>query len=313
MSDEHQSFIKGPRQLIVVIVLAFLVPIVVISLIATFVQTTTRSGTGADTMTPEAIADRLRPIGRLEVAGASASTELRGGEEVYKTVCSACHDTGVAGAPKIGDTAAWAPRVETGLDALVQSSLKGKGAMPPQGGGQFHDTEIARAVVYLANQGGAKFDEPQAADGATAPAASEAAAPSAAAAPAESQPAAAAPAPTAAAPAPAEAAPAADDKTEAAAAPATSEAAPKQASAGDVAAGEKVYKGTCAVCHDNGVAGAPKYGDAATWKPRLEQGFDVLVKHSIDGIRAMPPRGGNGRLYDEELRDSVAYMIDAVQ
>lgn len=301
MSDEHQSFIKSPRQLIVVIVLAFLVPIAVITLIATFVQTTTRSGTGADAMTPEAIADRLQPIGRLEVAGASAPTKLRSGEEVYKAVCSACHDTGVAGAPKIGDTAAWAPRIKSGLAALVESSLKGKGAMPPQGGGQFDDIEIARAVVHLANEGGAKFEEPQppeSADAAAAPSASEAAAPSAAAAPAASQPAAAA-------------TPAADDK--AAAAPAGAAAAPSQASAGDVAAGEKVYKGTCAVCHDSGVAGAPKHGDAAAWKPRLEQGFDVLVKHSIEGIRAMPPRGGNGKLTDEQLRDAVAYMVAAVQ
>ncbi len=320
MSDEHQSFIKSPRQLIVVIVLAFIVPIVVISLIATFVQTTTRSGTGADAMTPEAIADRLQPIGRLEVMDASAPTELRSGEEVYKAVCTACHDTGVAGAPKIGDKAAWAPRIKSGLDALVESSLKGKGAMPPQGGGQFNDTEIARAVVYLANQGGAKFEEPQAAesaDAAEAPAASEAAAPAAAAAPADAQPAAAAPAPAPAQAAPAAAAPAADAKSAEAAAPAAApaaaEASTTQASAADLAAGEKVYKSTCGVCHNAGVAGAPKHGDKAAWKPRLEQGFDVLVKHSIDGIRAMPPRGGNGRLSDEEMRNSVAYMVDAVQ
>ncbi len=305
MSDEHQSFIKSPRQLIVVVVLAFVVPIAVIMLITTLVQTTTRTGTGADTMTPEAIAQRLQPVGRLEVVDASAPKALRSGEEVYKTVCTACHDTGVAGAPKIGDKAAWAPRIRSGLDALVQSSVKGKGAMPPQGGGAFDDTEIARAVVFLANGSGASFDEPQAPQSAEA-----SAAPAAAQAPAAAAPAAAA---QSAAAAPAAPAAAAQSAAAAPAAPAAEEAAPSQASAGDAAAGEKVYKGTCGVCHDNGVAGAPKHGDKAAWKPRLEQGFDVLVKHSIDGIRAMPPRGGNGKLSDDELRDAVAYMVASVQ
>ncbi|HEY0878868.1 MAG TPA: c-type cytochrome, partial [Zeimonas sp.] len=190
MSDEHQSFIKSPRQLIAVVILAFLVPIVVITLIATLVQTTKRTGTGADAMSPEATARRLQPIGRLEVVDANAPKTLRSGEEVYKTVCSACHETGVAGAPKVGDTAAWAPRIKSGLDALVQSALKGKGAMPPQGGGEFDDTEIARAVVFLANQGGAKFEEPVAPEGAAKGGDGQAAAP----APAASAPAAAAPA-----------------------------------------------------------------------------------------------------------------------
>ncbi|RIK89357.1 MAG: cytochrome c5 family protein, partial [Burkholderiales bacterium] len=81
----------------------------------------------------------------------------------------------------------------------------------------------------------------------------------------------------------------------------------------DVAAGEKIYKGTCGVCHEAGVAGAPKHGDKAAWTPRLAQGVDVLDKHAIEGIRAMPPRGGNGKLTDAEVRDAVAYMIAAVQ
>jgi cytochrome c5 len=62
----------------------------------------------------------------------------------------------------MGDEAAWAPRVKTGVDALLTSVLKGKGAMPPQGGGDATDYEIARAVVFMANKSGAKFDEPKA-------------------------------------------------------------------------------------------------------------------------------------------------------
>jgi cytochrome c5 len=65
------------------------------------------------------------------------------------------------GSPKFGDAAAWAPRIKTGFDALWNSAMKGKNAMPAQGGGDQADLEIARAVVYMANAGGAKFDEPK--------------------------------------------------------------------------------------------------------------------------------------------------------
>ena len=87
---------------------------------------------------------------------------LKTGEQVYQAQCAACHASGAAGAPKLADAAAWGPRVKSGADALLASALKGKGAMGAQGGGDFSDYEIARAVVFMANQGGAKFDEPKA-------------------------------------------------------------------------------------------------------------------------------------------------------
>jgi cytochrome c5 len=90
-----------------------------------------------------------------------ANREMKTGEQVFKAQCTACHTAGAAGAPKFGDTAAWAPRVKTGFDALWNSALKGKGAMGAQGGGDFSDYEVARAVVYMANAGGAKFNEPK--------------------------------------------------------------------------------------------------------------------------------------------------------
>jgi cytochrome c5 len=98
----------------------------------------------------------------IELRDASAPVVLQTGEQVYQAQCAACHATGAAGAPKLGDAAAWAPRIKTGYDALLTSALKGKGAMGAQGGGDFSTYEIARAVVYLANQGGGKFDEPKA-------------------------------------------------------------------------------------------------------------------------------------------------------
>jgi cytochrome c5 len=70
---------------------------------------------------------------------------------------------GAAGAPKIGDAGAWGARIKTGYQALLNSALKGKGAMAAQGGGEFVDAEIGRAVVYMTNKAGGNFPEPQAA------------------------------------------------------------------------------------------------------------------------------------------------------
>jgi cytochrome c5 len=105
---------------------------------------------------------RIRPVAGFELKDASSAAAARAGEVVYKGQCSACHETGAAGAPKIGDAAAWAPRIKTGFESLVNSALKGKNAMPTQAGGEFSDLEVSRAVAYMANAGGAKFAEPAA-------------------------------------------------------------------------------------------------------------------------------------------------------
>ncbi len=78
---------------------------------------------------------------------------MAGGEQVYQKNCTACHATGAAGAPKLGDKAAWAPRIATGMDALVASSIKGKGIMPPKGGcAGCSDDDVKAAVEYMASQ-----------------------------------------------------------------------------------------------------------------------------------------------------------------
>lgn len=300
MSDEHQGFIKTPRQLITVIVLAFVVPITIIVLLVKFVGNSTRTGAGADAMTPEAIETRIRPVAGFELRDASAPAVMRTGEQVYNAQCAACHASGVAGAPKIGDAGAWSARIKTGLNALTTSALEGKNAMPPQRGGDFSDAEITRAVVYMANKAGGKFEEPKAEAPKAAEAKPEAAAPAATAVPAAAAPAAATPA--AAAPAAAPAAPAA------APAPAT-----PAASAASSEEGKKVYDASCMVCHGTGVAGAPKYGDKGAWAPRVAAGEDTLVKHAIDGIRAMPPRGGNANLSDAQVRAAVEHLMAAVK
>jgi cytochrome c5 len=75
--------------------------------------------------------------------------------------------------------------------------------------------------------------------------------------------------------------------------------------------GEAVYKETCAVCHATGIEKAPKFGDKAMWGPLIKEGQHVLTAHAWVGVRAMPPKGGNGSLSLEEFSRAVAYMARA--
>lgn len=158
----HEGPIKTPKQLVVTVIASFVVPIIVIILLTQFVATGKKSAAGSDGLAAEAVAQRIQPLGSVEIRDAAAGAAARTGEQVFQAQCAACHATGAAGAPKLGDAAAWGPRLGQSLDALVNSALKGKGNMAPQGGGDFSDFEIARAVVYMANQGGGKFAEPKA-------------------------------------------------------------------------------------------------------------------------------------------------------
>lgn len=160
--DAHEGPIKTPKQLIWTVVASFVVPIMIIVLLVNFVTTGSKPGAGSDGLSGEALALRIQPVGKVVLKDASDVGAMKTGEQVYQTQCTACHSTGAAGAPKAGDAAAWGARVATGFEALLKSALNGKGAMAPQGGGDFSDLEIARAVVFLANQGGAKFAEPKA-------------------------------------------------------------------------------------------------------------------------------------------------------
>ena len=276
--EEHSSFIKTPRQLIVVVLLAFLIPIVLIVLLAMLV-TTGGYDSKHPAMSDEAIAQRIKPVGRVllaDAAGGGAAAGAKNGEEVYKQVCAACHASGVLNAPKLGDKAAWSKLIPLGLDQLADHAIKGIRQMPPRGGNpQLSDIEVKRAVAYMGGQAGAKWKEPEA----PAPAATQSAAAPATAAPT----AAAAPAAPAGAPAPQAAAPAAGD-------------------------GKAVYDKTCAACHATGVAGAPKTGDKAAWAPRLKQGMDALYAASLKGKGAMPPKGGAVQLSDAEIKSAVDYL-----
>ena len=158
----HEGPIKTPKQLIWTVIASFVVPIAVIVLLVNYVAMGDKSGAGSESMSEQAVAQRIQPVGVVMLKDASAVVALRTGEQVYAAQCTACHAAGLAGAPKSGDEAAWAPRIKTGYEALLNSALKGKGAMAAQGGGEFSDYEIGRAVVFMANKAGAKFDEPKA-------------------------------------------------------------------------------------------------------------------------------------------------------
>lgn len=120
---------------------------------------------GSPSTDDAAVNARIQPVAKLERAGAAPKTagSNRSGEELVKAVCGVCHAAGVAGAPKIGDVAAWAPRIGVGLDVLTKTAHSGKNAMPPKGGAiDATEIEIARAIVFMTNQSGASFKEPAA-------------------------------------------------------------------------------------------------------------------------------------------------------
>ena len=109
----------------------------------------------------EAVIARIHPVARVEMAAKPAGAgAAKSGEEIVKTTCAVCHQAGVAGAPKIGDKAAWAPRLAQGLDGLVKSATAGKNAMPPKGGAELSAGELTRAIVFMTNKSGASFKEP---------------------------------------------------------------------------------------------------------------------------------------------------------
>ena len=160
--DQHEAHtgpIKNPKQLVWASIASFVLPVFIIIGLVYFVTSGNKQAPGASDA-ERSLAARIQKVGMVEVR--DANRPLKAGEEVYKAQCAACHNAGAAGAPKFGDAGAWGSRMKQGFETLVNSALKGKGAMGAQGGGDFSDTEIARAVAYMANNAGGKFEEPKA-------------------------------------------------------------------------------------------------------------------------------------------------------
>jgi cytochrome c5 len=293
----HGAPIKTPGQLIAAIVAGFGIPIVVIILLAVYVNNTTRTGAGTDSLSDAQVAARVAPVAQVTIRDANAPRVYKTGEEVFKAVCTTCHTAGVAGAPKFGNAGDWAPRIAEGYDTLLHNALNGKGAMPARGGtspDDYSDFEIARAVVYMANNGGAKFADPaQPAPGAAAASSAAAEAPAAPAA--------------------------ASDNSQAAAAVAALAAVPQTAapaggaqSAEASQAGKALYTQVCSTCHAAGVLNAPKFGDKAAWAPRLKDPIDTVYNYALHGKGAMPPKGGSNAS-DADVKAAVDYMISAAK
>ena len=169
--EAHTGPIKNPKQLLLAVFFSFIAPILIIAALVSYVVSGTHPSGAAEGesmslygVSKEArdreIAERLKKVGSIEIR--DANRPLATGETVFKAQCVACHGSpGIPGAPHLNDAAAWGPRIGQGFDMLLEHALKGKGAMPAQGGGDFEDTEIGRAVVYLANAGGATFPVPE--------------------------------------------------------------------------------------------------------------------------------------------------------
>jgi cytochrome c5 len=308
MSDahnEHQSIIRTPKQLIAAVAGFFLVIVIGIILLVAYATSGKLTGAGTDSQSAEAVAERVRPVAEegYTLKDVNAPKVLQNGQAVYTAVCAACHGTGAAGAPKLGDGGAWSARIAQGYDTLVQHAVQGIRAMPAKGGNpDLDDIEVARAVVYMANQGGAKFKEPEA------PASTSASAANAAAATA----------PGANAPGLAPTAPAAPVATATGNAGGSTPSAPAtaQAAGAGADAGKNLYNQTCAACHGAGIAGAPKFGDKAAWAPRIAQGSAVLYDHALKGFQGkagmMPPKGG-ATAPDAEVKAAVDYMAGAAK
>lgn len=271
----HESLIKTPRQLVVVVLLAFVVPIIVIVLLSQLASSGRIYDKESPAMSADEIAKRIQPVAEVSTGFEPGSQTFKTGEEVYKSVCTACHATGVAGAPKFGDRHDWGRRIAKGRPALLGVAIKGLGAMPPRGGASdLSDAELEGAVVYMANAAGAKFAASAAGRTVAGPSAAPTPAPRAST-PAEPQP--------------------------------TAKAAPGKVG------GQEVYGSTCVVCHGTGVANAPKFGDKSAWAPRLARGVKELYNTALKGKGPMPPRGGNLTLSDTDVRAAVDYMVAAVK
>jgi cytochrome c5 len=189
--EAHTGPIKNPKQLLLAVFFSFVAPIlIIVGLVAYVVSGNKPAGTAEgdnmslygvsqDTRDRE-VAERLKKVGAIEIR--DANRPLAAGDAVFKAQCAACHaPPGIPGAPHLNDAAAWGPRIGQGYETLLDHALHGKGAMPAQGGGDFEDLEIGRAVVYMANAGGAKFPVPERPAAAAAPADGAASAPAAAA------------------------------------------------------------------------------------------------------------------------------------
>jgi cytochrome c5 len=173
--EEHSSAIKTPKQLIAVLVAAFVFPVLIIMLLGNLATSNAPVDRSSPAFSDQAVAKRLKPVGTVVFASDSPQPEASSAastgvsasppavaaapgegdkiKTIYTSSCAACHGTGAAGAPKLGDKAAWAPRIKAGTESLYSSAIKGKNAMPPKGGNaSLADSDVKAVVDYMVSQ-----------------------------------------------------------------------------------------------------------------------------------------------------------------
>ena len=242
----------------------------------------------------DAIAERLKPVGDLCLQGEDCGTAMASndgggsddggvsggidGEGIYGNVCAACHESGAAGAPIRGDEGAWSERTGKGFETLLSHSINGFNAMPARGGNpNLSDEEMEAATAYLVEP---VMDVPDLGGGDEGASEEDMASEDAAA-----------------------------SQQEMASADGAASDAPSHAGID----GEAIYNQVCMACHNTGAAGAPVRGEADQWSVRLDKGMETLYDHSINGFNAMPAKGGNPNLSDDEVKAATDYLVDAVQ
>lgn len=182
--EPHTGPIKTPKQLFWASAAGFALPIFIIIALVQWVSASHEPSAG-ETNAEQKVAARLQKVGTVEIAEPTASASAptaeaaapaapapappapaptttaaaapapapaadpAAGKALYDKTCAACHTAGVAGAPKLGDKAAWAPRIAEGMDAIMKIATNGKGAMPPRGGSSASDAELSAAVHYM--------------------------------------------------------------------------------------------------------------------------------------------------------------------
>ena len=349
MTEEHSSPIKTPTQLVIVVLLAFAVPIALAVMLSQLVTSGAKGMHDNDNL----VLARIQPVGTVVLAEASGPKGMATGEQVYAQVCKTCHETGLAGSPKIGDKAAWGKIIAQGEKLTFEHAIAGIRGMPARGGNaKVTGSERKRTAAVVAGKEDASWTGPAVAAApaaAAAPVAERTGQQVVAAACGKCHESGAGGAPKigdraawiqraklglngvyqsalkghAGMPARGGMADLSDAEVKraveymmnsGAGTPVVTAAAPATAAAAPAAAdGKKVYDAGCVACHGAGVAGAPKFGDKAAWAPRIKTGMDAMYTVALKGKGVMPAKGGNPALSDADVKAAVDYMVAAAK
>ncbi|MFM9914033.1 MAG: c-type cytochrome [Methylophilaceae bacterium] len=158
MSDEYHGLTLAEKLPIVIVIIATLAALYHLAFVAGPIEHKPAANDEAS------VVARIKPVADVVIAAAPAAAGVAlSGEQIVTQSCSACHGTGALGSPKLGDAAAWAPRIAQGYETLVKHAIAGIRSMPARGGNAaLSDGEVADAVAFMANKAGANFKAPAA-------------------------------------------------------------------------------------------------------------------------------------------------------